>query len=59
MFFKTGDLKNFANVHKKTLVLESLFQRRHIPVNIVKFIRTAFVIETSGYFRVDHNIYFE
>ena len=26
-FFKIGTLKNFANFHKKTLVLESLFNK--------------------------------
>ena len=66
MFFKVGVLKNFVtenfcNIHSKTPVLESLFnkvaglkvcnfikkrlQLRYLPVNIAKFLRTTFFIE--------------
>ena len=51
---------------KKTLVLESLFknvslkffikkrlQHKYFPANIAKFLRTAFVINTSGCFQSD------
>ena len=52
MFFKAG------NIHKKTRVLESLFNKvaikffikqrlkhKYFPVNIAKFLKTAFVKE--------------
>ena len=58
IFFKLGIFKNFRIIHRKTPVLESLFnkgvdlnarnlikkrlQHRHFPVNIEKFSRTAF-----------------
>ena len=49
MFFKIGDLKKFSIFRGKTHVLESLFNKvaglRCFPVNIVKFSRTAFIIE--------------
>ena len=55
MFFKIGVLKNFAVFTGKHLswshfLIKSLFikkrpQRRYFPVNIAKFLRTAFFIE--------------
>ena len=61
MFLKIGVLKNFTNFTKETPVLESLFnntavlkacnfirqrlQQRCFPVNIAKFLRTAFSTE--------------
>ena len=61
MFFKIGVLKNFQIIHRKTPVLEYLFnkaaglkscnfiqkrfQHSCFPVNIAKFLRTAFFIE--------------
>ena len=47
MFCKKGVLKNFAKIHRKTPVLESLFnirlqrlQRRFFPMNFAKLLRT-------------------
>ena len=56
MSFKMGVFKKFSNIHRKTPVLESLFnkvaglkvcnfiktrlQRRYFPVNVEKFFRT-------------------
>ena len=58
MPYKTGDVKYSCNNRKKTPVSESLFnkvglnffikkrpQHRYFPVNIAKFLRTAFVTE--------------
>ena len=59
MFFKRGVLKNFCKFHRRTSVLESLFnkclvtcnfikkklQHRCFPMKFAKFLRTAFFIE--------------
>ena len=61
MFFKNGILKIFLNIHRKTPVLKSLFnkvagilacnfikkklQQRCFPVNIAKFVGTVFFVE--------------
>ena len=49
MFFKTGALENFAIFTEKHLcwslrafLLKKRFQHRYFPVNIAKFLRTAF-----------------
>ena len=58
MFFKAGDLKNSAIFTGKHSCLESPFnkvalnfvtkkdiQHRYFPLNIAKFLKTAFVVE--------------
>ena len=61
MFFEKDVFKIFCNIHRRTLILESLFnkvgdlkpsnfiknrlQRRCFPVNIAKFFRATFFIE--------------
>ena len=45
MFFKLGVLKNFHDIHRKTTVLESLFNKvaGQRAVNIAKILRRAFL----------------
>ena len=62
MFFKTGDLKNSAIFTRKHLCW-SLFnevalkffikkRQKYFPVNIAKFLRTAFVIKHGWQFSI-------
>ena len=49
MFFKIGALRNFATLTKKRLCwslffVKKWFQHRYFPVNIARFLRTAFFI---------------
>ena len=64
MYFKIGALKRFHNIHRKTPVLESLFnnvaglqsydfikkrlKHRCFPINIAKFLRTVFFLKNTS-----------
>ena len=46
-FYQNSCSYNFCNIHRKTSVLQSLFNKvaRYFPVNIAKLLQTAFFIE--------------
>ena len=58
LFYKKSYSSKFHKIHRKTPVLESLFNKvallkrilwqRSFPLNFVKFLRTAFLQNTSG-----------
>ena len=48
VFYKKAVLKTLANIHRKTPVLESLFNKvaeRYFPAKFEKFLRTPFFTE--------------